>query len=199
MWWYHVVSIWNKVAAKVSTLNMTSGRERREDLQHPDWDEPVMDLEAAQPTDGEHTSPSKSASSPWSVVGNEQEAPPPRVLFKAQAPSDLRVIASRTRTSATGQFRIHLLNMEGTAVGCGWKPKSSSVEDLNPDDFYNDLNAYGKCVRCFKAYDFPSDFVGNHQEVTEAPMDTDSSRDSGSDTDDSVDTESDKENICLPI
>ena len=194
-----VVSIWNKVAAKVSTLNMKSGRERREDLQHPDWDEPVMDLEAAQPTDGDNTSPSKSASSPWSVVGNEKESPPPRVLFKTQAPSDLRVIASRTRTSATGQFRVHLLNMEGTAVGCGWKPKSSSVEDLNPDDFYNDLNAYGKCVRCFKAYDLPSDFVGNHQEVTEAPMDTDSSRDSGSDTDDSVDTESDKENICLPI
>ena len=46
-----VVSIWQRVASKVDTLNMKPGRERREDLNHPDWDEPILDLEE-EPQEG---------------------------------------------------------------------------------------------------------------------------------------------------
>ena len=73
------------------------------------------------------------------------------------------------------------------------------MTDLNPGDFHNDLGAYGKCVRCFKSYDFPSTCVGNRQEVAEAPADSDSSNDSGSDTDDSVDQSQARNTLVFPF
>ena len=84
------------------------------------------------------------------------------------------------------------------AVGCGWRPKSWSVLDLDPNDFANDPDGFGKCERCFKAHDFPAHWGTEDQEVQVVAQDTDSSLDSGSDTDDSVDTESDLEGVDLP-
>ena len=36
-----VVEIWGQVAQKVPNLNLGPGRERREDLNHPDWADPL--------------------------------------------------------------------------------------------------------------------------------------------------------------
>ena len=196
-----VVSIWQRVASKVDTLNMKPGRERREDLNHPDWDEPILDLEE-EPQEGRvpvDTPVRTPGSSSWSAISNDRDSPAPKVLFTEPAPGSLRVVSSRTRTTASGQYRIHLLNGEGTAVGCGWRPKSGSVEDLSPDDFRNEMGLYGKCTRCFKSHDLPLEYQQGPAQVNDAPVDSDSSNESGSDTDDSVDTESDKEHIELPL
>ena len=39
-----VTAIWTKVADKVNAIKMTLGRERREDLNHGDWDDPVTEV-----------------------------------------------------------------------------------------------------------------------------------------------------------
>ena len=63
--------------------------------------------------------PSGSAPSArsWSVVAKD--------LFPATPDLPLRVVAAVKRTGNAGQSRIHLLNVEGTAVGCGWRPAAS--------------------------------------------------------------------------
>lgn len=54
-----VVDIWNKVAGQVHRLNLNVGRERREDLDHPDWnDTQPVDLE--QPDQGHQELPRAS-------------------------------------------------------------------------------------------------------------------------------------------
>ena len=178
-----VVSIWQRVASKVDTLNMKPGRERREDLNHPDWDEPILDLEE-EPQEGRvpvDTPVRTPGSSSWSAISNDRDSPAPKVLFTEPAPGSLRVVSSRTRTTASGQYRIHLLNGEGTAVGCGWRPKSGSVEDLSPDDFRNEMGLYGKCTRCFKSHDLPLEYQQGPAQVNDAPVDSDSSNESSQD------------------
>ena len=68
-----VVSIWQReVASKVDTFNMKPGRERREDLNHPDWDEPILDLEE-EPREGRvpvDTPVRTPGSSSWSAISN---------------------------------------------------------------------------------------------------------------------------------
>jgi hypothetical protein len=61
------------------------------------------------------------------------------------------------------------------------------------------MGLYGKCTRCFKSHDLPLEYQQGPAQVNDAPVDSDSSNESGSDTDDSVDTESDKEHIELPL
>ena len=39
-----VTAIWTKVADKVNSIKMTLGRERREDFNHGDWDDPVTEV-----------------------------------------------------------------------------------------------------------------------------------------------------------
>ena len=196
-----VVDIWSKVAGQVGRLNLGAGRERREDLEHPDWQDPVaVDLEAPEPTrrtsaaasphqrDGQDSSAGRSSLDSWKLVDEQEEGPEPKELFPAAA-SDLRVVSSQKGSGPHKKLRIHLLNSEGVAVGCGWRPKSGAIQDLNPDDFASDPDGFGKCERCFKA---------DEQEIQTVPQDTDSSLDSGSETDDSVDTESDQEGVDIP-
>ena len=45
--------------------------------------------------------------------------------------------------------RIHLLNDEGTAVGCGWRPAASKIQELSVLDYMTEPEAYGKRERCF--------------------------------------------------
>ena len=82
-----VVEIWGQLAQKVPNLNLGPGRERREDLNHPDWADPLpppaVDITDAGPEgredqiekEGEasHSVPSGSAPSArsWSVVEHE--------------------------------------------------------------------------------------------------------------------------------
>ena len=81
-------------------------------------------------------------------------------------------ISSCSRTTASGQYRIHLLNQEGTAVGCGWRPKSGSFEDFSPDDFLNEMALYGKRTRCFKSHDLPGEYQRGRQAIGDAPADS---------------------------
>ena len=82
-----VVEIWGQVAQKVPNLNLGPGRERREDLNHPDWADPLpppaVDITDAGPEsredqiekDGEASPLVPSGSAPsarsWSVVEHE--------------------------------------------------------------------------------------------------------------------------------
>ena len=104
---------------------------------------------------------------------------------------------STTKTSGTGQYRLHLINQEGVAVGCGWRPKSSNIEDILPEDYHRDPLSYGKCARCFKHHEFPEDWGMDSRAVDDAQVDSSSSVDSDSETDDSVDTGSEAEGVCL--
>ena len=82
-----VVEIWGQVAQKVPNLNLGPGRERREDLNHPDWADPLpppaVDITDAGPEgredqiekEGEASPSVPSGSAPsarsWSVVEHE--------------------------------------------------------------------------------------------------------------------------------
>ena len=161
-----VVEIWGQVAQKVPNLNLGPGRERREDLNHPDWADPLpppaVDITDAGPEgredqierEGEASPSVSSGSAPsarsWSVVEHEPGDTPVKAkdLFPATPDLPLRVVAAVKRTGNAGQSRIHLLNVEGTAVGCGWRPAASKVQELSVLDYMTE--AYGKCERCFK-------------------------------------------------
>ena len=80
-------------------------------------------------------------------------------LFPATPDLPLRVVAAVKRTGNAGQSRIHLLNVEGTAVGCGWRPAASLVQELSVLDYMTEQEAYGKCERCFKRHGFPADWA----------------------------------------
>ena len=207
-----VVSIWDKVGSRVHSLNMGPGRLRREDLDHPDWEdkvEQVEDLDEPVPLARESpqgTSPQKStpgSEGSWEQVGSLLPDPPSgtgfvkRQLFKVPAHGGLRVIVSTTKTSGTGQYRLHLINQEGVAVGCGWRPNTSNIEDILPEDYHRDPLSYGKCARCFKHHEFPEDWGMDSRAVDDAQVDSSSSVDSDSETDDSVDTGSEAEGVCL--
>ena len=92
-------------------------------------------------------------------------------------------MAAVKRTGNAGQSRIHLLNVEGTAVGCGWRPAASKVQELSVLDYMTEQEAYGKCERCFKRHGFLADWALE-------PVEVPTLQDSGSETDDSVDTQS---------
>ena len=62
-----VTAIWTKVADKVKSIKMTLGRERREDLNHGDWDDPVtevVDADARPPDSPPHSSRRSMAATP---------------------------------------------------------------------------------------------------------------------------------------
>ena len=111
----------------------------------------------------------------------------------------LRVVAAVKRTGIAGQARIHLLNDEGTAVGCGWRPAASKIQELSVQDYMSEPEAYGKCERCFKRYGLPADWVLEPAEVPTLQEDSEFLADSGSETDDSVDTQSETEVVALPL
>ena len=100
-----VVEIWGQVAQKVPNLNLGPGRERREDLNHPDWADPLpppaVEITDAGPdghkdqTEGEGeaspTVPSGSAPSTRSSVSEpesgEESEPSCSVAPQAPVPS----------------------------------------------------------------------------------------------------------------
>ena len=120
-----VVEIWGQVAQKVPNLNLGPGRERREDLNHPDWADPLpppaVDITDAGPEgwedqierEGEASPSVPSGSAPsarsWSVVEHELGDRPVKAkdLFPATPDLPLRGNA--------GQSRIHLLGCLATS------------------------------------------------------------------------------------
>ena len=137
----------------VPNLNLGPGRERREDLNHLDWADPlpppVVDITDAGPEGREDQTEREGEASPsvpsgsvpsarsWSVVEHEPGDTPVKAkdLFPATPDLPLRVVAAVKRTGSAGQSRIHLLNVEGTAVGCGWRPAASKVQELSVLDY----------------------------------------------------------------
>ena len=170
-WWWR----FGQVAQKVPNLNLGPGRERREDLNHPDWADPLpppaVDITDAGPEgrkdqierEGEASPTVPSGSAPstrsWSLVEHGPEDTPVKAKDLFPATSDLRVVAAVKRTGNAGQSRIHLLNVEGTAVGCGWRPAASKIQELSVLDYMTEQEADGKCERCFKRYGFPADWA----------------------------------------
>ena len=111
-----VVEIWGQVAQKVPNLNLGPGRERREDLNHPDWADPLpppaVDITDAGPEgredqierEGEASPSVPSGSAPsarsWSVVEHEPGDTPVKAkdLFPATPDLPLWVVAAVKRT-----------------------------------------------------------------------------------------------------
>ena len=105
----------------------------------------------------------------------------------------LRVVVCSRKSGPMGTYKIHLLTVDHKAVGCGWQPNALKAQDLNPIDHQSDPHSYQECVRCFKLYDFPSDWP-----VEQAAQEEDSELSSSSAdslTDDSVDTASESEKV----
>jgi len=105
----------------------------------------------------------------------------------------LRVVASSRKSGPTGTYKIHLLTVDHKAVGCGWQPTALKAQDLNPIERQSDPGSYQECVRCFKLYDFPSDWPVKQTAQEEDSEISSSSADSF--TDDSVDTASESEKV----
>ena len=178
-------------------------------MNHPDWADPLpppVDITDAGPEgredqiekEGEASPSVPSGSAPsarsWSVVEHEPGDTPVKAkdLFPATPDLPLRVVAAVKRTGNAGQSRIHLLNVEGTAVGCGWRPAASKVQELLVLDYITEQEAYGS----FKRHGFPADWALEPAEVPTLQEDSDSLTDSGSETDDSVDTQSETEVVA---
>eukprot|EP00435_Cladocopium_sp_Y103_P070341 s192_g35.t1 len=94
-----VVSMWNQVAAKVPRLDLDPGKERREDFNHPDWNDPapveIPDGEAPDEKPlGAHDTPESGKSSRWSLVDPPVEHPSPTELFPDQSQHELRVVVT---------------------------------------------------------------------------------------------------------
>ena len=101
----------------------------------------------------------------------------------------LRVVASSRKSGPTGTYKIHLLTVDHKAVGCGWQPTALKAQD----DHQSDPDSYQECVRCFKIFDFPSDWPVKQTAQEEDSEISSSSADSL--TDDSVDTASESEKV----
>ena len=111
--------------------------------------------------------------------------PPPR--------GPLTVIGRNLSSSV----RLHLLDTDRKAVGCGWRPSLEQLQIVSQEDYQADPMAYSKCTRCFRFYDLPAGW----ELFESAPVTrTDTSSSSGSDslTDESVDTASEIEGISGP-
>ena len=212
-----VTAIWTKVADKVNSLKMTLGRERREDLNHGDWDDPVAEVVDA---DERHQgSPPRSARRSMADTPPVGEGTPQSdqvtpgttdswdIVEEADKGADqdysYQVISSNTvRRGPEKQFRVHLLTVEGFCLG--WRPKSTQMTVLTPGEYWANPTGYGKCTRCFAKGDLPKSwFVSRHgtvegKDIPDLEVDTESSATSGSETDDSVDTQSEADAVPLP-
>ena len=190
----------------------------REDLSHPDWEglplaEPFLSKKSVKDSlfsDDDFTvvSPPKDQPPPLleeDESGEIQEVPllleemdstipsktPANKLGPPHGP--LRVVASSRKSGPTGTYKIHLLTVDHKAVGCGWQPTALKAQDLNPIDHQSDPGSYQECVRCFKLYDFLSDWPVKQTAQEEDSEISSSSADSF--TDDSVDTASESEKV----
>ena len=67
----------------------------------------------------------------------------------------LRVACATKPSNKDRVFKVHLLNTEFVAVGCGWKPKSGAIQDLDERDYWDDALRHPLCARCFKVFSLP--------------------------------------------
>ena len=128
-------------------------------------------------------------------VEQEPPLPPSKTPANRLGPphGPLRVVASSRKSGPLGTYKIHLLTVEHKGVGCGWQPSALKAQDLNPIDHQSDPTGFQECARCFKNFDFPTDWPVKPLGQEEDSELSSSSADSL--TDDSVDTASETEKV----
>ena len=215
-----VVKVWHEVANNLSEISMGGGMVR-EDLSHPDWEGLPLAEPSPSKKSVKDSFFSESLDEDFTVISPPKDQPPPILeeddsgeiqevpllpeeldsAIPSKTPADklgpphgpLRVVASSRKSHPTGTYKIHLLTVDHKAVGCGWQPTALKAQDLNPIDHQSDPDSYQECVRCFKLYDFPSDWPVKQTAQEEDSEISSSSADSL--TDDSVDTASESEKV----
>ena len=205
-----VVDIWSKVLGKIQEVDLQPGRTVREDLAHPDWDDKPLDkpgdTESVNDSNGfelvqsdaetglieseggpnsastQHTSASRRTRT--AAKSSELLRPLFQEIFADEvAPpvGPLVVVASLRKTGNPPKRKLHLLDRDGRAVGCGWSPDLTKVSSMTKDDYDSEAADLFHCTRCFHRFRLPSDW-GVQSSLTDS----------------SVDTASDSEKILLP-
>lgn len=200
--------------------HLNPGKEVRADFSHEDWDDKPEPVEWASPhgsgsfqliSDEEQAGglPTESQSGgseppsiPRQVEPTKAANPPVKALFD-DVPADevppplgpLVVVASIRKTGNPPKRKLHLLDREGKAVGCGWTPDLAKISGMTKTDFDEEPDSLIQCARCFQRFALPTDWA-----VRDPPDnggDSDSSVSLGSLTDSSVDTASESERVTL--
>ena len=218
-----VVDIWGKVLSRLRDINLDPGKEVREDLSHEDWDDkhgpsdhgsPVKsgsfhlvseDETTEQQSDGLGSGKSKPSARTARSVEPPHEDLPRRNMFQV-VPSDevlppvgpLIVVASLRKTGNPPKRKLHLLDREGRAVGCGWSPDLSKISSMGKEDYENEVGELVQCSRCFLRFTLPNEWLFDVSQDPAVALDSDSSVSFGSLTDSSVDTASDCDKVTLP-
>ena len=218
-----VVDIWGKVLSRLRDINLDPGKEVREHLSHEDWDDkhgpsdhgsPVKsgsfhlvseDETTEQQSDGLGSGKSKPSARTARSVEPPHEDLPRRNMFQV-VPSDevlppvgpLIVVASLRKTGNPPKRKLHLLDREGRAVGCGWSPDLSKISSMGKEDYENEVGELVQCSRCFLRFTLPNEWLFDVPQDPAVALDSDSSVSFGSLTDSSVDTASECDKVTLP-
>lgn len=207
-----VERVWKSVADRTGYLRMDDPtRQVRVDLNHEDWqDDSAMKILEDMPSEG--PTPRRLFNVAYRDDDEEDASDRGRAAMRLMAAhsgasnssgfslvqdppkEELRVVAATRKSRCSGTFTVHLLGVDGKAVGCGWEPPTTKALDLTAMHYIAEFDSYAKCARCFKNHTFPPGWDSDGAEP-EAVADEASSLSSGSDTDDSVDTASDKDKV----
>ena len=199
---------------------MDPGKEVREDLAHEDWDDkhgpsdhgsPVKSGSYQLVSEDEHTEKQSdgldSGKSKPSAGAARSEGPshsdlPRQRLFQVVLADEvlppvgpLIVVASLRKTGNPPKRKLHLLDREGRAVGCGWSPDLAKISSMGKEDYENEVGELVQCSRCFQRFCLPNEWLFDIPLDPAVALDSDSSVSSGSLTDSSVDT---ADKVTLP-
>ena len=215
-----VVDIWSKVMGKIQEVDMEPGRLVREDLAHPDWDDKPQEAERDRESEpyelvsdqetglmesegGPHSGSTKNSSESQRARPLSQAGELPRPLFQETYADEvpppvgpLIVVASLRKTGNPPKRKLHLLDRDGKAVGCGWAPNLAKVSSMTKADYDEEAADLFQCTRCFHKFRLPTDW--GVRDVPPQDVDSDSSISLDSLTDSSVDTASESEKVKLP-
>ena len=219
-----VVDIWGKVLSGLRDINLEPGKEVREDLSHEDWDDrpglavqgsPVKstgsfqlvseDEQTEKQTEGPDSGKSKPSTGTCRAEETAHSELPRQKLFQV-VPADevlpplgpLIVVASLRKTGNPPKRKLHLLDREGRAVGCGWSPDLTKISGMGKEDYENEMAELVQCSRCFLRFTLPNEWVFDIPRDPAVALDPDSSVSLGSLTDSSVHTGSECDKVTLP-
>ena len=219
-----VVDIWGKVLSGLRDINLEPGKEVREDLSHEDWDDkpgppaqesPVRSAGSFQlvsedeQTEKQTEGPDSGKSKPSTGTSRAEEPAHSeslrQKLFQV-VPADevlppvgpLIVVASLRKTGNPPKRKLHLLDREGRAVGCGWSPDLTKISGMGKEDYETEVEELVQCSRCFLRFTLPNEWAFDIPRDPAVAVDSDSSVFVGSLTDSSVDTASECDKVTLP-
>ena len=132
-----VTRVWEEVALKLPSLNLGGARLVREDLDHPDWEDPMVvtidDAGAGQPSTPPGNAPQAGAGEPGNSPPERPLRPTPEstsswdLVEQGKVPADSvadstgpwRVISTTMRRKGAQVFKVHLLDTHGRTIGYG--------------------------------------------------------------------------------